>query len=191
MRYLTALIISAFLLAACNISEMSAKIMPDNIQAMAERDIDAVFAEDTSAFAGLQGDKTDAEFQKVLENVFKQRRGGDEISRNIATASVNSSISVGEGKTARYEAIYEIATTEGYTAVELVYVQTPDDAECCRLSYINVSGHDTSPYLDALLMVEQITKYIGIAILLITAAILLLIFWLVRRSRKRREAGRV
>ena len=121
MRYLL-VILTAVFLTACNVSELSAKLMPENIQAMAKRDIDAVFAGDASKFQTLQGEMSDEDFDAALKTALARRSTGEEISRNITSANISTSASIGEGTSGRYEAVYEIQTQDGFTVVELVYV---------------------------------------------------------------------
>lgn len=187
MRFIF-IMIAAFVLAACDMNALASKVAPDDVEAMAQRDIDAIFARDINHFKAVQGERSDEEFETVLGDLFDKRRGGEEVSRHIVGANSSKNISMGSGENsgtnARYETVYEIQTEDGYTIVELLYVQTPQMKACCELNYINVHSSDTSPQMEAIRTTKRVSKYVGLGALALLVLILGLIFFLVRRSRR-------
>ena len=182
-KYLLVLV-SVAILTACSMQKMADKILPEPVKVDATKAVDAVFAKDASFFASMRSEKmSDEEFKAAIDNLFSFVSEGAEIRRDIVSASSKVNASIGSGTNKAYSLIYEIQTDDGFTAISLDYVKTPEQAECCELININVNKSDTSPYRATLEMVGKVMKIIGLIFLL---GIGLLIFFLVRRSRKKK-----
>lgn len=183
-KYLV-LLVSAVILTACSMEKLANKILPEPVKSHATQAVEAVLSKDAAFFKSMQGEKmSDEDFEKAVEGMFAAVSDGAEIRRDIVSASSEVNASLGNGTNKAYSLIYEIQTDDGFTAISLDYVQAPKMSECCRLNNINVVKSDTSPYRQMLETMAKIMKIAGLVLLL---GLGLLIFFLVRWSRRKKS----
>lgn len=177
----------AFLLAACSMTEMVAKILPDDIEAKNQALIEAVFADDVDYFLPLmQEGQNEEAFRAQVEKALAQRTGGAIIYSHTINANVSSNFSAGEGKTKNISIGHEVKTKDGYTLISSVYFQAVDETNCCKLVRLNVQNFDTSPGYSSILLMEKIGK---VALIVIPLGVFItLMFFLSYRRKKKREA---
>jgi len=183
------LCLTALFLAACSMEGMAEKMIPADIRANTTAHIDALIASDDSLVReAFNIAEDDEEAAKQIEILLSKVPGGTEVQRDIVgtNAQKNLSISVGDGKQAsqNYSLSYEVKMSEGYMLVTTSY--TLDGAgKCCMLVNINVEDYDSSPALAALKMTVKILKTFGVIVII---GLVALVFFLVRRSRRKKRA---
>lgn len=185
MKYLL-LALTAMLLSACSIQGMVEKAVPESVRADHAAHIDRLLERDTSRLENAfnldpQNEETQAQLDSILDNVPE----GGEIRRDYVGMNTASSFTTGEGKSRDINLVSEIQTQGGYMTVTTQYALDPQ-GECCRITNLNVEKFETSPVREALESVKRVAKIIGIIFLI---GILALVFFLVRRRKKKRVAS--
>jgi hypothetical protein len=181
-KHLTVFAVTLFL-ASCSIQGIADKILPQQVQEHAQSVVDAGMSKNAAFFAPLKNEQmSDEEFAAAIENMFSYVSTGAEIRRDIVGASANVNSSLGKGTTKTYQITYEIQTEDGFTSIDLDYLQSPDQEECCMLTNVNISLYESSPHR---VPMEKIAKYAKIFGLVFLLGLALLIFFLVRRSRRK------
>lgn len=186
MRIFVSIVLAA-LLSACAMEEMASKLLPDDIEQTSWDVVTATFAEDVDYFLPMKPEDMSLEdFEKQVLGALSQRSGGDVLSKHLVSASTNTNVSAGSGRTRTIEAGHEIETSEGFTLVSTRFTQGPNETVCCRLANINVQKFDTSPAYQTILLTEEIMKISAVVIPLVILFVVLLV--LRSRRKKRVEA---
>ena len=184
MKYLISLC-AAFALTACSIQGMVEKTVPEDVRSDHMAHIDKLLAKDMSRIErAFDLDVSDPETQKNINMILENIPDGKEIRRDYVGVNSAASVSVGEGKSRDINIVSEIQTEGGYMTVTGQYALGAD-GECCVMTNINVAKFDTSPVRQSLETVKKIAKIVGLTFLLLIAG---LVFFLVRRRRKKVEA---
>lgn len=181
------LLLAALILSACSMQGMAEKMVPANVLADHNAQIDALLNEDLSrlesAFAGaldFETPETIAQMDQILAAV----PGGAEVRRDYVGVESSAAISAANGKTRDIGLMTEVQTEDGFMLVSAQY-GLAQDGSCCRLLGLNVKRHDSSPIRAGLASAAKVGKFIGLGFLLLIGV---LVFWLVRRQRKLRRA---
>ena len=181
MKYLVVLL-AAFALTACSLEGMVEKAVPEDIRADHNAHVDSLLAKDTSRIeAAFDLDTSDSDVQRSLKGILDNVSGGKEIRRDYVGMNSASSFSSSEGKTRDINLVTEIQTEGGFMTVTGQYALGAD-GECCVLTNINAVKSETSPIRAGLEALKKGAKIAGIIILLLIGG---LVFFLVRRGRKK------
>lgn len=137
---------AGLLLAGCSLSDMAAKILPDEverqmgqvIEAVTERDIDAIKAMGSEEFKALDN------LEEGFKQVFEQIVSGDAVETKLVNAQVKSQKSLVEDGITIYSAQYERIYEDGTNLYTIVMVKQGED-ECCALHAVNLKTFKTSP----------------------------------------------
>jgi hypothetical protein len=176
----------AILLAACSMEGMAEKMVPEDVRADHAAHIDALLAGDDSRIRSAFKDDLDFEsdaIMKQMESITAAVPEGKELRRDYVGVNSNASISTESGRSRDIDLISEVQTEAGFMLVTSKYGLDATDT-CCRLMNINVESFDTSPIRAGLETAMRVAKWVGLGVLL---SIILLVTFLIRRSRKRRR----
>ncbi len=176
--------LTAVFLSACNIEKLAEKILPETVLADSQTAVDSVMAGNTAHFAPLKSEEmSQEEFDDRLLRLFDERSSGEEVSRHIVSASSSSNYGT-NGNSKDIQLIYEIKTTEGYSAIGLSYALAPATGECCTLTRVTVQQSETSPYYEGMLVMMKSLKIAGLMLLLFGAGLFIFL-----RRRKKKKAS--
>jgi hypothetical protein len=176
----------AILLAACSMEGMAEKMVPEDVRADHAAHIDALLAGDDSRIRSAFKDDLDFEsdaIMKQMESITAAVPEGKELRRDYVGVNSNASISTESGRSRDIDLISEVQTEAGFMLVTSKYGLDATDT-CCRLMNINVESFDASPIRAGLETAMRVAKWVGLGVLL---SIILLVTFLIRRSRKRRQ----
>lgn len=172
-------------LSACSIQGMVEKTVPEDVRSDHMAHIDRLLMKDMSRLErAFDLDMGDPETQKNVNVVLENIPDGKEIRRDYVGVNSSVSMDVGEGKSRDINLVSEIQTEGGYMTVTGQY-SLAADGTCCVLTNINVAKSETSPVRESLDSFKKIAKIVGLTFLLLIAG---LVFFLVRRRRKKAEA---
>jgi hypothetical protein len=176
----------AIFLAACSMEGMVEKMVPEDVRADHAAHIDALLAGDDSRIRSAFKDDLDFEsdaIMKQMESITAAVPEGKELRRDYVGVNSNASISTESGRSRDIDLISEVQTEAGFMLVTSKY-GLDATGTCCRLMNINVESFDASPIRAGLETAMRVAKWVGLGVLL---SIILLVAFLIRRSRKRRR----
>ena len=165
---------------------MVEKSTPESVRADHAAHIDSLLAKDKSQIlSAFDLDEEEESVQEQLSGVFDEVPGGKEIRRDYVGFESSTSFGTSDGKSRDISITTEVQTTDGFMTVMGQYALNEKTGECCKLTNLNVQKYDSSPLRDTLESAGKIMKIVGLIFL---AAIALIIFLILRRSRKKRAA---
>ena len=171
---------------------MADKLMPSDVRAEADAQVDRLLAGDTQfVLDAFPDERSNPEFTAQITKMVANVPDSPVLSRDIVgvQARTQQTYSATEGalRSGTYNLAQEIAFENGeYLLVQLAHT-LDDDGECCVLRAINASRHTESPYLDGIRQRSLVMRIVGMLFLLSTLGTA--VFLIIRvGGRKAREA---
>ena len=173
----------AIFMSGCSMENMVQKTVPADVVADHAAHIDHLLELDGARIiAAFDVDIDNAEAQARLDEILKNVPDGSEIRRDYVSMNSASKVSTGEGRSRDIELVTEVQTTDGFMLVASQYALDAD-GNCCQLTNLNVSAHETSPIRAGLETLLRVLKIFGLVLLVF---ILGLTIFLIRRGRRKK-----
>ena len=165
----------ALLLSACSMQAMSEKLVPDDVRAEVDAQIDALVAGDSDFIvAAFPDEQSNPDFREQITRMVANVPDAAETARDVVGVQARTeqayNATDGAVRTGTYNLAHELAFADGrYLLVQTAH--TLDDAGgCCVLRAINASRHAESPVKAQLARQARVMKVVGLLLLLTTLA---------------------
>ena len=175
MRRLLVSCLSALAVSACSMEAMEDKLIPDDVSAEVDAQIDRLVAGETGfIFDAFPDDATSPDFRAQIERMVGNVPDAEEVSRDVvglqAATEQAYTVEGGAVRSGTYNMAHELAFDDGtYLLVQTAHTMT-DAGECCALRAINASRHDTSPVKAQRARQAAVMKIVALLLLLTTLA---------------------
>ena len=182
----------SLLLGGCSMEAMADKLLPSDVRAEADAQIDRLIAGETQfIFDAFPDERDNPEFREQMTRMVANIPDSPVVSRDIVgvQARTEQSYSATQGavRTGTYNLAQELKFENGeYLLVQLAHTLDAD-GECCVLRAINAQKSDTSPYLEGIQQRSLVMRIVGVLFLMST--LVTGVFLIIRiGGRKAREA---
>ena len=183
----------ALLLSACSMQAMSEKLVPDDVRAEVDAQIDALVAGDTAFIIdAFPEERANPEFTEQITRMAANVPNAAEVSRDVVGVQARTeqaySTTDGAVRTGTYNLAHELAF-DGGTFLLVQTAHTLDaDGECCVLRAVNAQRSTESPVKAQLARQSRIFRFVGLFVLVSTLAAIAFLIIRVGGRRAREKA---
>ncbi len=140
------ILLTGLVIAGCSLSDMAAKLLPDEAEIQMVNIIDAITRQDLEFIKDQGSEEFNAvdNIEEGFEAIFKYIVPGDVLETKLVNAHINYNNPAGRPSVTFYTGQYERTYDAGVNLYTIVMVKK-EGQQCCKLQNVNIRKFDVSP----------------------------------------------